>query len=82
MDPSGSVLHTVREKEKPYYSEQEDAAVVQPYAAYSPPGNPKVKKNNNNRKTPLSQCFIALLCADILLPFMGHPVHNIRYKEL
>ncbi|XP_013867179.1 aminopeptidase NAALADL1 isoform X2 [Austrofundulus limnaeus] len=43
VDPSGSVLHTAREKEKPYYAEQEDAAVVQPFAAYSPPGNPKGK---------------------------------------
>lgn len=43
VDGSGSVLHTVREKEKPYTPDQEQSDVVQPYAAYSPAGHPKVK---------------------------------------
>ncbi|XP_017267905.1 aminopeptidase NAALADL1 [Kryptolebias marmoratus] len=43
VNPSGTVLHAAREKEKPYTSDQEDPEVVQPYAAYSPPGHPKGK---------------------------------------
>lgn len=43
VDGSGSVLHTVREKEKPYTPDQEQSDVVQPYAAYSPAGHPKGK---------------------------------------
>lgn len=36
------MLHTVKEKEKPYPPDQEDPEVVQPYAAYGPAGHPKV----------------------------------------
>ncbi|XP_072243611.1 aminopeptidase NAALADL1 [Leuresthes tenuis] len=43
VTPSDTVLHTAREKEKAYTPDQEDPAVVQPYAAYSPAGNPKGK---------------------------------------
>lgn len=43
MKPTGEVVHTVREKEKNYTSDQNDPDVVQPYAAYSPAGNVKVK---------------------------------------
>lgn len=39
---SGGVLHTVREREKNYTDDQIDPNVVQPYAAYSPPGRAKV----------------------------------------
>lgn len=42
VNSSDAVLHTVREKEKSYYAEQEDPEVVQPYAAYSPAGHAKV----------------------------------------
>lgn len=44
VNQADAVLFTVREKEKPYYPEQEDPEVVQPYAAYSPAGHPKVKR--------------------------------------
>lgn len=37
------MLYTVREKEKAYTEDQNDPDVVQPYAAYSPPGNVKVE---------------------------------------
>lgn len=43
VNPSGNILHTVREKEKNYPSDQSHQDVVQPYAAYSPPGAAKVK---------------------------------------
>ncbi|CAJ1069175.1 aminopeptidase NAALADL1 [Xyrichtys novacula] len=43
VDPSETVLHTVREKEKNYTPDQLDPQVVQPYAAYSPPGHVKGK---------------------------------------
>ncbi|XP_038161766.1 aminopeptidase NAALADL1 [Cyprinodon tularosa] len=43
VNQADAVLFTVREKEKPYYPEQEDPEVVQPYAAYSPAGHPKGK---------------------------------------
>ena len=43
MNASDSVLFTLREKEKPYTSDQEDPNVVQPYGAFSPPGNVMVK---------------------------------------
>lgn len=45
VSPSNAVLHTVREKEKPYTDDQKDPEVVQPYAAYSPAGHPKVKSD-------------------------------------
>ncbi|XP_051923665.1 aminopeptidase NAALADL1 [Hippocampus zosterae] len=38
VNASNAVLHTVREKEKAYTADQEDPAVVQSYAAYSPAG--------------------------------------------
>ncbi|XP_059193512.1 aminopeptidase NAALADL1-like [Centropristis striata] len=43
VSPTDTVLHTVREKEKPYSPEQDDPDVVQPYAAYAPAGHPKGK---------------------------------------
>nr|XP_046241329.1 aminopeptidase NAALADL1 [Scatophagus argus] len=43
VSPSATVLHTVREKEKSYSSDQNDPDVVQPYAAYSPAGHAKGK---------------------------------------
>uniref|UniRef100_A0A8C6VXG4 Aminopeptidase NAALADL1 n=1 Tax=Nothobranchius furzeri TaxID=105023 RepID=A0A8C6VXG4_NOTFU len=52
VNPSGSVLHTAREKEKPYTSDQEDPEVVQPYAAYSPAGEPKGKLVYANQGKP------------------------------
>lgn len=42
VNPSDNVLFTAREKEKAYTSDQEDPEVVQPYAAYSPPGHVQV----------------------------------------
>ncbi|XP_077570364.1 aminopeptidase NAALADL1 [Stigmatopora nigra] len=39
VNTSNHVLHMAREKEKAYTTEQEDPAVVQPYAAYSPSGH-------------------------------------------
>lgn len=47
MNPSNAVLHTVREKEKAYTPDQEDPAVVQPYAAYSPAGQVQVTTDQN-----------------------------------
>ncbi|XP_077418372.1 aminopeptidase NAALADL1 isoform X2 [Vanacampus margaritifer] len=38
VSPSNGVLHTVIEKEKAYTPDQENPAVVQPYACYSPAG--------------------------------------------
>ncbi|XP_023679806.2 aminopeptidase NAALADL1 [Paramormyrops kingsleyae] len=43
VSPNGTAIFTVSEKEKPYTPDQEDPAVVQPYAAYSPAGNAKGK---------------------------------------
>ncbi|XP_054628649.1 aminopeptidase NAALADL1 [Dunckerocampus dactyliophorus] len=43
VNASNHTLHTVREKEKAYTSDQNDPAVVQPYAAYSPAGHPQGK---------------------------------------
>lgn len=43
VSPTDTVLHTIREKEKPYTPDQSDPEVVQPYAAYSPAGHVKVK---------------------------------------
>lgn len=43
VSSSDTVLYTAREKEKSYTSDQDDPEVVQPYAAYSPAGQPKVK---------------------------------------
>lgn len=42
VNESGGVLHTVREREKSYTDDQTDPNVVQPFAAYSPPGIAKV----------------------------------------
>ncbi|XP_044233356.1 aminopeptidase NAALADL1 [Thunnus albacares] len=52
VSPSDTVLHTAREKEKPYTADQEDPAVVQPYAAYSPAGHPKGKLVYANQGKP------------------------------
>ncbi|KAM7415830.1 hypothetical protein PAMA_018064 [Pampus argenteus] len=52
VSPSNAVLHTAREKEKPYTADQEDPAVVQPYAAYSPAGHPKGKLVYANQGKP------------------------------
>lgn len=46
VDSSNAVLYTAREKEKPYTDDQKDPAVVQPYAAYSPAGQVKVKNHS------------------------------------
>uniref|UniRef100_UPI0037E87A47 aminopeptidase NAALADL1 n=1 Tax=Semicossyphus pulcher TaxID=241346 RepID=UPI0037E87A47 len=43
VSPSDAVLHTAREKEKSYTTDQEDPEVVQPYAAYSPAGHARGK---------------------------------------
>lgn len=43
VNPSNSVLHTVREKEVSYTPDQDDPNVVPPYAAYSPAGHAKGK---------------------------------------
>ncbi|XP_029999622.1 aminopeptidase NAALADL1 [Sphaeramia orbicularis] len=51
VNPSNTVLHTVREKEKNYTSDQLDPEVVQPYAAYSPAGQPKGKLVYANQGT-------------------------------
>ncbi|KAM9743594.1 aminopeptidase NAALADL1 [Menidia menidia] len=52
VNPANTVLHTVREKEKTYTPDQDDPAVVQPYAAYSPAGNPKGKLVYANQGKP------------------------------
>ncbi|XP_053181997.1 aminopeptidase NAALADL1 [Scomber japonicus] len=52
VSPSNAVLHTVREKEKPYTDDQKDPEVVQPYAAYSPAGHPKGKLVYANQGKP------------------------------
>ncbi|XP_062398715.1 aminopeptidase NAALADL1 [Sardina pilchardus] len=43
VSASNAVQYTAREKEKAYTPDQEDPAVVQPYAAYGPAGHPKGK---------------------------------------
>lgn len=43
VSATDEVQFTVREKEKVYTTDQEDPDVVQPYAAYSPPGHVKGK---------------------------------------
>ncbi|XP_049906969.1 aminopeptidase NAALADL1 [Epinephelus moara] len=52
VDPKNKVLHTAREKEKNYTSDQNDPEVVQPYAAYSPAGKPKGKLVYANQGKP------------------------------
>ncbi|XP_026178416.1 aminopeptidase NAALADL1 [Mastacembelus armatus] len=52
VGPGDTALHTVREKEKVYTSDQADPEVVQPYAAYSPAGHPKGKLVYANQGTP------------------------------
>ncbi|XP_029296059.1 aminopeptidase NAALADL1 [Cottoperca gobio] len=52
VSPSDTVLHTAREKEKSYTSDQDDPEVVQPYAAYSPAGHPKGKLVYANQGKP------------------------------
>lgn len=52
VSPSSDVLHTAREKEKPYSPDQEDPEVVQPYAAYAPAGHPKGKLVYANQGKP------------------------------
>lgn len=53
VNPSGNVLHTVREKEKNYTSDGSQGDVVQPYAAYSPPGIAKVNYCHRQSKAYL-----------------------------
>lgn len=53
VNPSGKILHTVREKEKNYTSDQNHPEMVQPYAAYSPPGMAKVKYCHGQSKAYL-----------------------------
>lgn len=53
VKPSGEVLHSVREKEKNYTLDQNHPDVVQPYAAYSPPGTVKVKYSPSPSKAYL-----------------------------
>ena len=55
VNASDAVLYTAREKEKPYLPDQEDQAVVQPYAAYGPPGNPKVNLFTVSTLTTVAQ---------------------------
>ncbi|XP_040010276.1 aminopeptidase NAALADL1 isoform X2 [Xiphias gladius] len=52
VSPSDTVLHTAREKEKPYTPDQNDPEVVQPYAAYSPAGHVKGKLVYANQGKP------------------------------
>ncbi|KAI3371993.1 hypothetical protein L3Q82_006863 [Scortum barcoo] len=52
VNPSNTVLYTVREKEKTYTSDQNDPEVVQPYAAYSPAGHAKGKLVYANQGKP------------------------------
>ncbi|XP_068167084.1 aminopeptidase NAALADL1 [Antennarius striatus] len=52
VSPLDAVLHTAREKEKTYTSDQDDPDVVQPYAAYSPAGHPKGKLVYANQGKP------------------------------
>ncbi|XP_062874192.1 aminopeptidase NAALADL1 [Trichomycterus rosablanca] len=43
VNSSDAVLYTAREKEKPYFPEQENPDVVQPFAAFGPAGHAKGK---------------------------------------
>ncbi|KAM8865891.1 aminopeptidase NAALADL1 [Synchiropus picturatus] len=52
VGPSASTLYTVREKEKPYFPDQQDPEVVQPYAAYSPAGEAMGKLVYANQGKP------------------------------
>ncbi|XP_056276046.1 aminopeptidase NAALADL1 [Pseudoliparis swirei] len=52
VSSSDAVLYTAREKEKSYTSDQDDPEVVQPYAAYSPAGQPKGKLVYANQGKP------------------------------
>lgn len=52
VDAANTVKYSIREKEKPYTSDQEDPEVVQPYAAYSPAGNVKGKLVYANQGKP------------------------------
>lgn len=73
VSPSDTVLHTVREKEKNYTSDQNDPDVVQPYAAYSPAGHPKVKHCINTSEI--------LFRASLTIP--DKPQHiNYYYNQL
>ncbi|KAL6114742.1 naaladl1 [Pungitius sinensis] len=52
VNATADVLYTAREKEKVYTEDQKDPEVVQPYAAYSPPGEPKGKLVYANQGKP------------------------------
>uniref|UniRef100_A0A8C5HLM7 Aminopeptidase NAALADL1 n=1 Tax=Gouania willdenowi TaxID=441366 RepID=A0A8C5HLM7_GOUWI len=52
VSSSDTVLYTLREKEKNYTKDQEDPDIVQPYAAYSPAGQPKGKLVYANQGKP------------------------------
>lgn len=52
VNQAGTVLHSVREKEKNYTSDQNDPDVVQPFAAYSPAGNIQGKLVYANQGKP------------------------------
>uniref|UniRef100_A0A3B5AUI8 Aminopeptidase NAALADL1 n=1 Tax=Stegastes partitus TaxID=144197 RepID=A0A3B5AUI8_9TELE len=52
VNAEAAVLHSIREKEKAYTDDQKDPDVVQPYAAYSPPGNVKGRLVYANQGKP------------------------------
>lgn len=52
VNPSGTVLHSVREKEINYTDDQNHPDVVQPYAAYSPSGHVQGKLVFANQGKP------------------------------
>ncbi|XP_031704985.1 aminopeptidase NAALADL1 [Anarrhichthys ocellatus] len=52
VSSSDNVLYTAREKEKSYTPDQDDPEVVQPYAAYSPAGQPQGKLVYANQGKP------------------------------
>lgn len=52
VNPSGTVLHSVREKEINYTKDQNDPDVVQPFAAYSPSGHVQGKLVYANQGKP------------------------------
>ncbi|XP_041792153.1 aminopeptidase NAALADL1 [Chelmon rostratus] len=52
VSATDTVLHTAREREKNYTSDQVDPDVVQPYAAYSPAGHPKGRLVYANQGKP------------------------------
>ncbi|KAJ8005614.1 hypothetical protein DPEC_G00119770 [Dallia pectoralis] len=56
--PTGKVLYTARKTEKPYGQDQENPDVVQPYAAYSPPGHPKGKLVYANQGKPSDYLYL------------------------